>query len=248
MAPRRARTRKSLIPSYTWLFYGKVVTEVLRLDPLKTEYKNIKKHFEDKAEAAKAMDHVRKRIKTTLARPVHKVFDVVLTTEQKERLLLIPVNDISVNFYETVEEKGASGLTWTFGLLKSDESSEAHSKRKPGSISYNDCLLSVKNVVQMFHKRRIAGTINGLENFRNLFRERKSWAYKKEPAKIRPWAAILESLGLLLADGELNGQALRVRNLDKGGVDQFGTVGPERSEEGNTHTEKLISHPFLRKV
>jgi hypothetical protein len=42
MAPRRARTRKSLIPSYTWLFYGKVVTEVLRLDPLKTEYKNIK--------------------------------------------------------------------------------------------------------------------------------------------------------------------------------------------------------------
>lgn len=89
------------------------------------------------------------QIKTTLARPVHKVFDVVLTTEQKERLLLIvslfqdssgfasksdqPVNDVSVNFYETVEEKGASGLTWTFGLLKSDESSEAHSKRKPGS-------------------------------------------------------------------------------------------------------------------
>ncbi|KAJ7817008.1 hypothetical protein B0H13DRAFT_2380019 [Mycena leptocephala] len=89
MATHHARTRKSLIPSYTWVFYGKVVTEVLQLDPLKTEYKNIKKHFKDKAEVAKAMDHVRKQIKTTLARPVHKVFDVVLTTEQKERLLLI---------------------------------------------------------------------------------------------------------------------------------------------------------------
>ncbi|KAJ7899809.1 hypothetical protein B0H13DRAFT_1883700 [Mycena leptocephala] len=128
MATHHARTRKSLIPSYTWVFYGKVVTEVLQLDPLKTEYKNIKKHFKDKAEVAKAMDHVRKQIKTTLARPVHKVFDVVLTTEQKERLLLIseqPVTNISVNFYETVEEKGASGLTWMFGLLKSDESSES---------------------------------------------------------------------------------------------------------------------------
>jgi hypothetical protein len=71
---------------------------------------------------------------------------------------------------------------------------------------------------------------------------------RREPVNIRPWAATLESLGLLLADGELNGQALRVRNLDKGGVDQFGTVGPERSEEGNTHADKLISHPFLRKV